>query len=463
MQQSGLILDMYDDPSVLKSLYPEPDAAPDYVKQAHALSADELEKLPDDAYALVMVDGGRSFRKFACIDKGNTEINCELFVKNAAKLPEVAQKTAAENLVRACEWYGVTPSDSFTKLALGLLGAANLAIMGPSVVKGTKQNIHNNLAGVRALEGKGTVVPPSLYKGAEVSGTSLMPNQSPGSLKRAVEISKGTPLTSSVEKGAEVKPDVSEAVKGEQYESAPQFKLPKSLQSRVDVTSKSAHTYSTKTAYRFALRESYPLDSYQQVKEASAYFENWWRAMPPADRHEYCVNLVKRASELGIDVPATVSRYGSETYAPAAEIKIAMDARLMYVNGAARDMLESLWDSRSDVPPDVFCETLNQLDKIAMVDYMWGSHIPDPWASTYGVKQAEDEAWVNGNDYITKSKLEDFGFTGYATLEGSFGAEFATEFRKDPWGVFNSLPLPQKRRITRMATDNAPTGKQHVP
>jgi hypothetical protein len=356
-------------------------------------------------------------------------------------LPEEARKTAAQNLVKACGWYGLEPQEELLKEALGLMGAANLAVMGPSVVKGTNQAMKQNMSNVRAMEGGGAVIPPVLMKAGEVSGTYDAPFQPPGDLSREVAVKKNLPTNLIANKTAGLSP-------------------------HVDVTGRSAHKPSMeKKATLTAVGDRYPLDSYRDVKTANQYYEEWRRIMPPADRHEYAVSLVKRASELGIQVSEEARRDGSEAYAPAAEIKVAFDARRLYMEeGPARDMLEGLWRDRPLVSPDVFCEALGQIDKIAMVDWQYGRNIPDPWASTYGFeKKAEEDVWLSGNDYCTKQQIENFGLTGYSTIEGSYGSDFADEFRKDPWGIFQSLPLLQKRRLCRMATDNSPTGKQHTP
>lgn len=473
MNLSGQVLDFYDDPQLLKDCWPTLEDVPERVKEAHVLSPDEYQSLPDDLFALVMVDGGNRLRKYACVDGGNTEINCQLFLKHAHRFPEGARKTAAQNLITACGWYGVEPPEGLAKEAMGLMGAANLALLGPSVVKGTHQAIQSNMANVRAMEGGGAVVPPALMKAAEISGTYMAPNQPPGQLTQAVGSKKGVGFNSQAEKtGGHLVPghkgeegeelEQGRALAGDQYQKAPQVRTLKGL---VDVTGQEpAKRETVKKASRYALGGRYPLDSYAEVKAASAYWDEHARAMGHEDRHLFAVEMVKRASELGIPVSDEARRAGSTTYASAGEMKIGFDARMALIEGPAREMLEGLWRERGALDPDVFCGALVGIDKIAMVDWAWGQHIPDPWETTYGFeKKAEDDVWINGNDYVTKDQVEQFGLTGTSTLEGSFGAEFGKEFRKDPWGIFQSLPLLQKRRVARMATDNSPTGKVHVP
>jgi hypothetical protein len=116
---SGLVLDMYDDRegSVLRAAFPTLKDVPESVKVAMRLEPEQLATLPDDVFALILHDGDVHMRKFACIDEGNTRMHIEYFLKTAHKLPVEAQKTAAQNLCTACEWYGIEPDERLLKLS----------------------------------------------------------------------------------------------------------------------------------------------------------------------------------------------------------------------------------------------------------------------------------------------------------------------------------------------------------
>jgi hypothetical protein len=121
---SGLVLDVYDDGGgeLMRELYPLRGQVPELVKQANLLTPEEYRSLPDDVFALVLRDGDITLRKFACIDPGSTALSVDYFLKTAHKLPVEAQKLAAENLMTACGWYGLTPSKALAKTA-GIGGA----------------------------------------------------------------------------------------------------------------------------------------------------------------------------------------------------------------------------------------------------------------------------------------------------------------------------------------------------
>jgi hypothetical protein len=113
--QTGTIIDFYDDPTglVLKQRLPA-DQVPDFIKTASHL---EGKSIPDDVFALVMVDQGSKMRKFACVDKGNTALSVIYFMENHHKLPEEAQKVAAANLLEACKVYDLSVPWGLRKVA----------------------------------------------------------------------------------------------------------------------------------------------------------------------------------------------------------------------------------------------------------------------------------------------------------------------------------------------------------
>jgi len=115
---TGEIFDFYDDPQGLV-LKKKVDARqiPEFVKRAQYKSHEALSVLPDDAFALVMVDGGKKFRKYACIDSGNTTLSVIYFMENKDKLTKEAQVAAASNLVHACLSYGIEPPEALLKVA----------------------------------------------------------------------------------------------------------------------------------------------------------------------------------------------------------------------------------------------------------------------------------------------------------------------------------------------------------
>lgn len=445
MQTAGIVLDLYDSPQDLRAIFPSVDVIPDSVKVAHRLSSDELAALPDDSFALVLLNDGDRLRKFACVDEGNTVLNLGYFFLHGHKLPEEAQKTAAANLKVACGWYGLEVPEELEKIALGL-GTVMNATMGGLMAKGSVGQMRDNLAATR--QAGNVIMTPreqhavgSMLKGAEVSGTSLAPNQDPGDLSVAGARGKPGSSNTSIAKTAGMVP-------------------------YVDVTKKDPTVKLAAAPYEHsAYQGMYPLDSYTQVERASQYFDENLRRMPPDMRHEFAGNLVKRASALGIAVSDVAASYGSSTFAPVEQIKVAMDTRRPHLTEKQAAVLDQLFEHRASLGPEAFCNALEEFDKLAKLDWRYDHSVMDPYASTYGLQKSaadEGDSWIDGNDYVTKKQIENYAVTGFHTLKHDYGDDLAKEYKKDPWGIFNSLPVDQKRRIARAAGDNSATGMYDV-
>lgn len=152
---SGLIIDVADDRGgeILRSIFPTSDGVPDLIKNASFVSEEQRAGLPDDLFALVLQDGDVSLRKFACADAGSTALSVEYFMKTAHRLPAAAQKVAAENLCRACEWYDIEPPEDLQKVALGVGAMMQLGLMGPEAARTARTGISMNMAKARQSPG----------------------------------------------------------------------------------------------------------------------------------------------------------------------------------------------------------------------------------------------------------------------------------------------------------------------
>ena len=147
---NGIVLDVYDDAAgrVARELFRDAEEIPEAVKTAAALTPEVARRVPDDLHALVLHEGARSHRKFACVDSGHTWLHVRYFLKTGHKLPPAAQKIAAENLITASEQYGLEVPDDLKKVAFGKL------LMGAMVVPSAINKSRENLKRVKPLGGQ---------------------------------------------------------------------------------------------------------------------------------------------------------------------------------------------------------------------------------------------------------------------------------------------------------------------
>ena len=114
---AGVIFDYYDDKgATLKAKFPTADQVPEVIKTANVRPKG---KVPNEAFAVVMLDEGYVFRKFACEDPGTTAMSVIYFMEHGDKLPEDAQKIAAHNIVNACISHRLMPPAALTKISQG--------------------------------------------------------------------------------------------------------------------------------------------------------------------------------------------------------------------------------------------------------------------------------------------------------------------------------------------------------
>ena len=518
MQTSGLILDMHDDYSgeVIREIYPSLGDVPEIVKTAQKLSQEDLDSLPDDVFALVLQQGDTTLRKYACVDEGNTILNVEYFLKTAHKLPKEAQKVAARNLLTACDWYNIEPPEELKKIAfIGALVskipmAANLVSKIPAalnIANKVSTGIEAAKAGTEAIKGLKSnsstiqnVFKAASVKQADLTFTETMPAASSSvrtpEKKKAVITKSGaaTQQYGSEERGphamghlvrrrqedanypqvnappAKPKPLSSEGdwdyqlTEGEP--SGRQF-TGRVMSPNIEVRGKDGpeRPVYEKRASKYALNGRYPLDNLVQIKRAAAYFDEYGPRMTPVERHTYCVNMVKAASAIGIEVSEEAIKYGSEDYAPDDEIKLAMDVRKSaLLDDRHHAVLDMLLEKRASMHPDVFCQALSLFDRNTGLHHYYDQYIPDPYWSTYGVEKTAAFVENIAGETVTEEQLRNLaspgGGTGsaWALLRKTFGDEFADEFHKDPVGIFKSLPRDQKIYIMRLATDNSPSG-----
>lgn len=487
MRLSGLVLDVYDDfrGDVLRSIFPSREAVPSLIKEGHDLSSEERRLLPDDVFALVLVDGQEHMRKFACTDPSNTALSVLYFLKNAHKLPEEAQKTGADNLAQACSWYGLddlakeaglmdwAAKGALTHAAKNPLSTMQHALTVPSLVKGTQGEIQNRMGAIRHLEGNGVgVATPEqvnhvLGKQAELTGTQLMPlqgkdGQSPTPAKTVINKTgaMGRLVTSpaaGLQKDEECLAPNVESVSGKNPEHAPQMKA---LKPHVDVSGKSAPVHMTeKKASRYALDGRYPLDSFSQVQSAVGYFDEYFSSFSPEERREYAQNTVKCAAALDIPVSEAMQKYASNDYAPRGEIKMALDSRRALIDKQGMSILNILQEKTAEVSPEIFCATLREFDRERGLEAYYDRDVFDPYFSTYGAKTAtvrDNWSYIDGNVYLSAAELKQVVKTRVPSIVQTFGEKFMDEFRKDPITIFESLPRDQKRMIASMTVDNNP-------
>lgn len=389
----GVVVDPYDDGfASLKEMFSGQEM-PEFIKEAAIMETEDLNLLPDHAFAVVVLGQGKPMRKYACSDKAHTAVNVMYLVKNADSLPHSVKIKAASNLLRACHHYDLEPPPQLVKMAQG----------GKALIKG---------------DGAEMIVPGGDgEKNSELVGTRSMPVTKPGERTKVANLME------------------SPYVEVDYYET------------KVKTASADPSTS--------VLGGQLSLLPYDNVIKARDYFEEQSMYMHPRDRHEFCVKLAARADQLGVPVSENVRKYGSTTFASRGAIKVAFERRSQLWSSledrVGPSLASDLLEKRAAMEPELFAETLAELDAQTGIDQYWGQDIPDPWLSVFGAEKTAAWTFEQGGEYLNEDALKRFASECGDEIEDKFGEDMAKSMAKNPTTIFDSLPLEQKRVIARMA------------
>ena len=395
---AGAVMDPYDDDFASLKNMAAGIELPAFIKQAGIMEPDTLRSLPDHAFAVVVLGDGEPMRKFACVDKAHTAVNVLYFNQCKGDLPGPVREKIARNLNLACTHYGLESPPDLRKEA----AAAKVLIKH---------------------DGAEIVVPkPDGEKNSELTGTKVMPQSRPGRVTKMASILEDPYVHVSAYMGKTA----------------------------------SASTFDPGV---YALDGEMPLLAYDQVEQAVEYFEKFGMKMHPRQRHEYCVKVAARADQLGIPISDDLKKYGSRRYAKPGEIKVAVQLRQRQWRSLGDteghdiggEMLDQLFEKRASINPEVFAESLAELDAQLGLSHYWDSGIPDPWASTFGFSKEAAWSWNQGGEHVSEDELTRLAREETGLLKERFGDNLAKGFADNPTTVFDSLPLDKKRIIARMA------------
>ncbi|MCA8940373.1 MAG: hypothetical protein KDB07_11215 [Planctomycetes bacterium] len=236
----------------------------------------------------------------------------------------------------------------------------------------------------------------------------------------------------------------------------------------IDVSSSSAPTSykHQRPATEYALVKEgqayYPIDTFEQLREATRYYSQYEDQFDLADRRQYCTKVAARARLLGEPVPQRMLRYvGIEKDAQAIEVGLYWRRK----HAGAEEIYGRVLDGiASDAPyhePEFLVGLLAEFDKAAGLTHLWdqGRGVPNPIASVYKTAMehgGDDVIWEEGNDRLSSKQLTHFMHTPTARqhLKQMLPSDLVNGLFSDPVDVFSSLPDPHKLMIARLATDN---------
>jgi hypothetical protein len=205
----------------------------------------------------------------------------------------------------------------------------------------------------------------------------------------------------------------------------------------------------------------YPLKDAGAVKAAAEYFDRNPQQFVPRERREFAVKVAQAAAPGHLPMPESVRLYASDSYNPALEGHLT--TRYHHLVDAesslgAKGALVKLAKMRQELHPAEFASRLEEFDKTHGLDSLWDRWVADPWYSTLGLTKVAKGAvpspktWTIGEVTVTQHEVEVLAERSISEVSDMFGHEFAAKFAIDPVPIFESLPLPARKRLARLAT-----------
>ena len=211
----------------------------------------------------------------------------------------------------------------------------------------------------------------------------------------------------------------------------------------------------TKTAS--SLSESPTIRTEADYYDALAYWGDNDFALTGWEKRALAKDIM--AAGEGMTIPSQIEKYAADTYAvDLAEQIVVRQQRCVGKDFSPEELTKSasisqeykeLLASRSILTPEGFALELEEIDKKAGLV----GKVPDAVFSTYGKRALEEKAiFTYGSHVVYKKDLEFLAQRHLPLLTEQFGDSFASEFRKNPAVVFQSLPYPQKLMLSRLVS-----------
>jgi hypothetical protein len=209
--------------------------------------------------------------------------------------------------------------------------------------------------------------------------------------------------------------------------------------------------------------KTYPLDNAEQVKAAMDYFDRHVGQFTPRERREFAVKTAAAAEKAGMPLRGTISSYIGEQFSPALVGHLSVRGHFLLEQGDTVHVeeLRKLAAAQREMDPADFAARLEEIDRESGMDRLWDRGVADPWYATFGLQKTakgdreSPASFQVGDAWVTEDELR--SFATQQTVKAYFGEKLATEFLKDPLGVFQSLPLPQRKLVARLASSASTT------
>lgn len=460
------MLDLTDDPAaiVLRSHLGRSGLP---VKMASVSPGEDFDHLPDRLFALVGTASGEPIRKYAMHDAPHLAASILYFLECGGQLPDAVRAKVAQNLIEACGWYETPPPLALTKVAL--LGSVVGGLLGVDKIQKAKQQNVLEDARLRAAQLSGV-------KTAVQHVSTSSQEEASAALDRFIRGEEKSTEAQFAELCGDDVPNLFKEAnlagsEAGSFGGLSKDPRPQTPQKRFAVALK---TSSWSPVGAFALLEPleeapaarmyalphrglYPIDTAEQVKRASTYFDEYSNQFDTDDRRIYAKSVAERAQELDVPISGAVQKIASNEYGP--HIAAELQARIAMLEGTGKEAsYEVLLENLGATPPIVMYDMLKHADAESGLDQGYGrpvTGVREPLSAVFGAPEKPIYSWVGRGHYVTEEQLRSYSKLVPDPLDKVMGDGWVAKFCDDPIKEFDKLPDAKKIVIARLANGEA--------
>lgn len=196
----------------------------------------------------------------------------------------------------------------------------------------------------------------------------------------------------------------------------------------------------------------YTLNSPAAIKIACKYLTEHEKLIPVEYRHKYAAAIQIRAKELGMpSQKGVVAKYAGDQYSAMVDAHISARASLLDSQPELKSFVTKLGSAKKEYSPSQFAQMLHGFDKKAGLNRYYGAHLQDPFQATFASEPVAFHYKTASQRSLGGDELQKLVNAKYATIKDYFGESIASELKKDPVAIFDSLPNDAKEIIVGIA------------
>jgi hypothetical protein len=200
----------------------------------------------------------------------------------------------------------------------------------------------------------------------------------------------------------------------------------------------------------------YPVNTVNQIKEASRYFDENVYALNHHDRVSYARELASILHQEGMELTDKVAQYSGP---PREDFSAGFHIRYKYTKPEHHDKLSGIQKLAGHISPDEASSLLDDFDHRTGLSATRGRWPDAHETFFYNEKTASadmpDDVWRGSTDSLRRSKLESWVQSAeyYGVMKKHFPIDLVQSMRENVWPIFSSLPDPHKQIISRLCND----------